>query len=217
MKIFLDSSNLGEIQKWNSVIDGLTTNPSILKKDGHSEEVYTEISRLLSDRPISIQLEEETFDALIEAAALWREEIPNAVFKITLLDPEGSDHMDIISELVEKGFVINCTALLSLGQVMLATKCGAQFVSLFVGRIDDEGGDIRRVVRDCIDFLGSYPETQLIVGSIRTVGNVRDSMQGGAHIATITPPVLEKMLMHRFSLDTVRQFSEDAKRLKRDG
>lgn len=219
MKIFLDSSKLEEVNKWLPVIDGVTTNPTILLKEGG--DVYT-LAHLLNPKPISI----EVCGDFETDARKYAGEVPNAVIKIPLLKPNGGNNLELIKRLSKEGIPINCTALMSLSQVILATKCGARYVSLFAGRVDDEGGDYCKMIKDCIDFLDEelciekgegtefYTDIELIVGSIRTVGNVLDAVRAGAHIVTIPPTVLEKMLVHRFSLDTVRQFESDNEKSK---
>jgi len=102
-----------------------------------------------------------------------------------------------------------------MAQVILAAKAGARYVSLFAGRVEDEGGDSSQMIADCVDFLNNEElATELIVGSIRTVGNVLDAVRAGAHIITIPPPILEKMLLHRYSLETVQQFEKAHGQLK---
>lgn len=202
MKIFLDSSKIEEAKRWMPVIDGATTNPSILLKDG--SDIY-EFAKIIDPKPVSI----EACGDFQYDARKYHKEIPNAVVKVPLLAPDGSDNIWIIKTLSEEGIPINCTALMSLSQVILATKAGARYVSLFAGRVEDEGGDSPSMIADCVDFLeGEGTETELIVGSIRTIGNVLDAVRAGAHIVTIPPPILEKMVMHQYSLQTVKDFEE---------
>ena len=208
MKIFLDSSKVSEAKKWMPVIEGATTNPSILLKDGSNIEEFISV---MEGKPVSV---EACGDFLTDARKYSK--IPDAaiVIKVPLLNPEGGSNLSIIEELTKEGIVINCTALFSLSQVILATAAGSRYVSLFAGRVDDEGGNYASMIEDCRNYLEEdASDTELIVGSIRTIGNVLDSVRAGAHIVTIPPNILEKMLMHRYSLDTVRQFEEDSKKL----
>ncbi len=211
MKIFLDSSKISEAKKWTPVIDGATTNPSILLKDG--SDIY-EFAKVMAPKPVSI----EACGNFRNDARKYHKEIPNVVIKIPLLNLDASSHsnLHLIKELVDEGIPINCTALMSLSQVILATKAGARYVSLFAGRVEDEGGDSVEMIEDCMFFLDQEEPggTELIVGSIRTVGNVLDAVRAGAHIVTIPPAILEKMLMHRYSLETVRQFEEAHNKLE---
>lgn len=209
MKIFLDSSKVEEARRWMPVIDGATTNPSILLKDGSN--IY-EFIKVMGGKPVSV---EACGDFYTDARKYITIVDASIVVKVPLLNPDGGDNLKIIETLTGEGIPINCTALFSLSQVILATKAGSYYVSLFAGRIEDEGMDSRQVIRDCVDFLeDSGYDAELIVGSVRTVGNVLDACRAGAHIVTIPPAILEKMVMHQFSLKTVQQFERDAEKLK---
>jgi transaldolase len=204
MKIFLDSADINQVKKWLPVISGVTTNPSILEKDKGD---VIKISKLISPMPISV----EACGDFETDAYYWSGMIPNSNIKIPLLGIDGSSNIGLIKRLSDAGIPINCTALFSLSQIILAQKAGAKYVSLFAGRVDDEGGDSYSIIRDSMNYLeGILGEhrAELIVGSIRTVGNVLDAIRAGADIVTIPPPILEKMMSHEYSLKTVRQFEE---------
>ena len=205
MKLFLDSGDLREIGKWINYVDGITTNPSILKKDGFSID---EILNYVPDEfPISLEV---GFPYEEEARELGSR--IGVSVKIPLLNPDRSNNLDLIKSLAEDGLLINCTALFSLGQVILASRTGARYVSVFGGRIDDEGGNSFDVVKQCCDYLFDSNEgsnQELIVGSIRSVSQISDYMEAGADIVTIPPAILEKMLMHNFSVETSKQFQKD--------
>lgn len=211
MKIFLDSSKVEEARRWLPVIDGATTNPSILLKDGTTS--LREFCELMNPMPVSI----EACGDFVSEAREYSTRISNAVIKIPLLKPDGGNNLSIIKQLSQESIKINCTALMSTPQVILATKTGAKYASLFAGRIDDEGGNYYQIILNCMDFLRhGHFETKLIVGSIRTVGHVLDAARAGAHIVTIPPAILEKMSMHRYSLETVRQFEADNEKIRAD-
>ena len=205
MKIFLDSADIKQIKKWLPIISGVTTNPSILEKDKGDP---VEIGKLINPMPLSV----EACGDFQTDAYYWVGKIPNAVIKIPLLGANKSyDNMKLIKKLSDEGIPINCTALFSLGQIILAEKAGARYVSLFAGRVDDEGGDSYRVIKDGMRYLESTDRehrAELIVGSIRTVGNVMEAFRAGADIITIPPPILEKMMNHEYSRKTVIQFEE---------
>ena len=181
-KIFLDTSDIDNINSWNSVISGVTTNPSILKKEGGDLE---EICKLMDGRHVSV---ESGGDFLQQAETLhkWLYQYNSGLaIKVPFLDTKGNHNLDIIKELTEIGIAVNCTAMLSLSQIILASKAGAKYVSLFAGRIDDEGGDYKEVVKDCVTYLDNNffdKGCELIVGSVRTVGNVLDCMKVCAHL-----------------------------------
>lgn len=208
MRIFLDSSKVEGAKRWSPVIDGATTNPSILLKDG--SDIY-EFCRYMNPKPVSVEVGTKPLSEAME----YHQKIPNVVVKVPLLRTDKAvDNLEVIKTLSEEGVKINCTALMSLSQVILATKCGARYVSLFAGRVDDEGGDYYSMISDCRNFLDDESgETELIVGSVRTVGNVLDAVRAGAHIVTIPPAILEKMLLHSRSLSTVKEFERDYEKL----
>ena len=210
MKIFLDSGNIKEITKWLPFVDGITTNPSILKKDRSSiEEVMTAVRG-------EVDLSVEVLPPYIEDAKKYGK-LPGVAIKIPLLNSDGSNNLKVIDKLYKENIRVNCTALFSLGQCILAIKAGAYFVSLFGGRIEDEGGDQYEIISQTRIFINNeVPEscTQIIVGSIRGVDQVKHSLIAGAHIVTVPPTILEKMLMHRYSIDTVKQFEKDAEALR---
>jgi transaldolase len=203
MKIFLDSGKPSEIEKWIAFVDGITTNPSILRKDNSSIEAV--LRSIPQGFPVSIEVGLPYRKAALEAGA-----IEGVSVKIPLVNPDRSNNLDLIRELTEEGLSINCTALFSLGQVILASKAGARYVSIFGGRVDDEGGCSFDVIQQCVDYLvASDSQAELIVGSIRSVSQVSDALVAGAHIITLPPAILEKMVMHNFSVETARQFQTD--------
>src|SRR6266480_4530955 len=113
--------------------------------------------------------------------------------------------------LSQEGIAINTTAILSFNQAMLAAKAGATYVSIFAGRVADEGNDPATVIRNVRRWLDDWEfSTRIIVGSIRTVMDVQNAALAGAHIITIPPQFLPKMIDHRYSRETVHQFVQDA-------
>jgi len=209
MEIFLDSGDIKQIRKWLPFIDGITTNPSILKKDGSS------VADILTWVPKDYCVSVEAVPPFVDETREWTKN-PNVAVKIPLLNSDGSNNLAVIKQLSVEGAQINCTALFSLGQVIFAAKAGAKFVSLFGGRIDDEGGDQYEVIRQASDFLYAADlDARIIVGSIRAVSQIQIALDAGAHIITIPPAILDKMLMHRYSIETARQFEEDAKQVKK--
>ena len=209
MQIFLDTAKVDEIRKWKSVIAGVTTNPSILLKDGGN--IY-DLCNEVGNLPISL----EACGDFKTDAIKYSQEIPGCNIKIPLLRPNGGHNLDLIAELSDQNIDINCTALFSLSQVILATKAGARYVSLFYGRIADEGGYPGNMISDCMDFLmREDADTELIIGSIRGVGDVLDSTNHDADIITIPPAILQKMVSHAYSRETVQMFERDNEELQK--
>jgi transaldolase len=215
MKIFLDSANQDEIRKWRDqgIIDGATTNPSIMFKDGvfELEEGARRLSALLGDLPLSVEVTSNDHEEMLGQGrefATWGQ---NIVVKIPVVNEFGEPSLGVINALTRDGIHVNATAILSFNQAVLAAKAGAAYVSIFVGRIADEGNDPAVVVRNVRHWLDEWHHTaRIIVGSIRAVIDVQNAALAGAHIITIPPQFLPKMIDHKYTRETVRQFNRDA-------
>jgi transaldolase len=219
MKVFLDTADLSRIREalsWG-VCDGVTTNPSIMLQCGISGGVDAlrdhtmEIVSAIGDRPLSLEVStDEPRTALREAREL-RSWAPSIVVKITITDRNGGSLLPVIRELSDEGIPVNVTAMMTFNQAILAAKAGGRYLSLFGGRIDDEGNDSAGVigaVRRWLD-LWNYPG-EIIVGSSRTRKNLEQWAVEGAHILTVTPTLLEQMLVNARTKETVEQFLADA-------
>lgn len=215
MQIFVDSANSSEIRKWLSegVVDGVTTNPSIMFKDGiyDIEEGARELARILDPRPLSIEVTTNDQDEMIRQGHGLSRLAPNIVVKIPIVNEAGQSCLRVVHQLTRSGISVNTTAILSFNQAILAAKAGATYVSIFAGRVADEGGDPNMVIRNVRDWLRDWNSpAQIIVGSIRSVMDVQAAAVSGAHIITIPPQFLPKMVDHKYTRDTVRQFNRDA-------
>lgn len=217
MEIFLDTSNLEEIRFWlkQGVLDGVTTNPSILLKEGtvDMESGAKAIAKLIAPRPLSVEVTSNDSAEMLRQGrevAAWAE---NIVVKIPVINEEGKPCLDVVRTLVGQGTRVNVTACLSFGQVALAAKAGGTYASIFAGRVSDEGNDSSRVIRESAAWLAAwkYP-TKIIVGSVREVINIQDAAVAGAHVVTIPPQFLAKWVDHHYSRATVRQFNEDGRK-----
>lgn len=217
MEIFLDTSNIREIEKWlkYGVLDGVTTNPSIMLKDGHRdiEAAAREIAGLVYPHPVSVEVYTNDPEEMLSQAREFAKWGDNVVIKITVINQDGEPCLRVIKTLAEEGMRVNCTACLSFGQAMLAAKAGAAYVSLFMGRINDEGNDGPMVVRNTRTWLDMWGyESKIIVGSIRTVKDIQDAALAGAHVLTIPPDIALKMIDHKYSRFTVQQFVGDGQK-----
>jgi transaldolase len=215
MEIFLDSANLNEIQKWidMGVIDGVTTNPSIMLKDGayNIERRAKEIADLIFPHPLSVEVTSNDLSVMSSQAKTFESWAQNIVIKIPQINQDGVPCYSVMKQLEEDGIKVNATAAMSIGQVMLAAKAGATYISIFAGRISDEGGDSSNVITDSVDWLERWNyKSKIIVGSIRSVGDAISAALAGAHIVTIPPAMLAKMADHQYTRETVRQFISDA-------
>lgn len=215
MQIFLDSAKQSEIEKWlrQGIVDGLTTNPSIMFKDGvyEIEQGARKLCTLLGDRPVSVEVTTNDPKEMVEQARTFASWAQNVVVKIPVINQDGESCLGVISALNREGILVNCTAILSFNQAILAAKAGATYVSIFSGRVADEGSDPASLIRNVRQWLDAWDYTaKIIVGSIRTVMDIQAAAMAGAHIITIPPQFLAKMVDHRYTRETVRQFNQDA-------
>ena len=217
MEIFVDSADVKEIERWvkMGIADGVTTNPSIMLKDGvyDMEKGAKEIAALVHPRPVSIEVTTNDLDEMVAQAQKFASWAPNIVIKIPQITQDGEPCYGVMRQLESEGIKVNATIALSLGQVILAAKAGATFISIFTGRVSDEGGNAPEVIRNSVEWLGHWKyESRIIVGSIRSVADIIQAAIAGAHIITIPPQFLTQMVDHKYTRDTVRQFVTDAKK-----
>ena len=211
MKIFLDTANIEDIKRGAAmgVLDGITTNPSLLAKEGvEYKDRVLEIAKIV-DGPISAECISETTEELIAEAfriAEWHE---NIVVKIPLTEAGLAATNQITSE----GIKVNTTLIFSPNQALLAAKAGSTYVSPFIGRLNDAGHDGMEVIREIADiFNQSELETEVLTASIRNPRDVIDAALSGSHIATIPPNVLFNMINHPLTDKGIDLFLADAKK-----
>jgi transaldolase len=217
MEIFIDSASITEIEKWlkMGVIDGVTTNPSIMLKDGvyDAEAGAKEIAALVNPRPVSVEVTTNDLNEMLTQAQQFASWAPNIVVKIPQITQDGVPCYGIIRQLEKERIKVNATVALSLGQVILAAKAGATYISIFAGRVTDEGGNAPEVISNSVNWLERWKyKSKIIVGSIRSVGDILSAAIAGAHIITIPPEFLVRMADHKYSRETVRQFVTDARK-----
>lgn len=217
MQIFIDSANTLEIKKWldYGVIDGVTTNPSIMLKDGayDMEACARKIAALVEGRPVSVEVTTNDMDEMLAQARAISRWAPNIVIKIPIINQDGHPCLGVIQALERDGIKVNATACLSFSQVTLAAKAGATYASIFAGRVADEGNDASRLIKTAVEWLERWNyKTRVIVGSIREVMNIQDAATAYAHIITIPPEFLARMVDHKYSRETVRGFVADAQK-----
>lgn len=217
MEAFIDSASITEIRKWLEVgvVDGVITNPSIMLKDG----VYDmragarEIALLVHPLPVSVEVTTNDLDEMVIQAEEFASLAPNMVIKIPQITADGLLCYGVIRQLEMAGIKVNATAALSFGQVILAAKAGATYISIFTGRVSDEGGNAPEVIKNSVEWLERWHyKSKIIIGSIRSVGDILAAALAGAHIITIPPQFLERMADHRYTRETVRQFVADAQK-----
>lgn len=208
MKIFLDTANVDHIREANSwgIIDGVTTNPTLIAREGRNfRDVVQEICGIV-DGPISAEVVSMKSDEMVEEAKGLAAIHKNIVIKVPLM-PEG---LKTIKQLKELDINTNATLVFSPNQALLAAKAGATYVSPFIGRLDDIGHVGMDIVRDIVIIFDNYNfETQVIVASIRNPIHVIDAALVGAHIATVPWSTLQKMVKHSLTDVGIKRFLED--------
>lgn len=208
MKFFLDTANVDQIKRINDLglCDGVTTNPSIINKEGRDfKEVVKEICSIV-DGPVSAEVTSYDYETMVKEArdiATWHE---NIVVKI----PMTEDGLKAINTLSKEGIKTNCTLIFSVSQGLMAAKAGATFISPFIGRIDDMGEDGIRLVYDLKTVLDNYGlESEIIAASIRTNKHLEEAAIAGAHIATIPGTLFDKLWIHPLTTQGIESFKKD--------
>jgi len=217
MQIFIDSANEKEILYLlrQGIVDGVTTNPTIMLKDGiyDIEGAAKRLCGLLGERPLSVEVTSNDHNQMLDQARTFASWGRNIVVKIPVVNEFGVSSLDVINELTSEAIAVNATAILSFNQAVLATKAGATYVSIFSGRIADEGNDPTVTIRNVRTWLSEWEySAKIIVGSVRTAIDIQNAALAGAHIITVPPPFFAKMIDHKYTRDTVRQFNRDAEK-----
>ncbi|MDI3478027.1 MAG: transaldolase [Thermoanaerobacterium sp.] len=208
MKFFIDTANVDEIREANElgVICGVTTNPSLIAKEGRDFiEVVKEITTIV-DGPISAEVVSEDHDGMVKEALDLAKIHKNIVIKI----PMTAEGLKAVKILTEKGVKTNVTLIFSATQALLAARAGATYVSPFVGRLDDISTDGLQLVSDIVQIFDIYGiETEVIVASIRHPMHVLEAAKVGAHIATVPYKVIMQMIKHPLTDIGIERFLKD--------
>ena len=209
MRFFLDSADIDEIRRaagWG-VIDGVTTNPSLVAKSGGGDlhSLIREITGIV-DGPVSAEVISQDAEGMVAEGLVLARIAPNVAVKI----PMTKDGMTACSRLAREGVDVNVTLVFSPQQALLAASAGAAFVSPFVGRLDDIGEDGTGLVADIAEVFDIHGiETEIISASIRHPRHVIDSALAGADIATVPLNVLEKCFDHPLTESGIKKFLAD--------
>lgn len=208
MKIFIDTANLKEIEEINSwgIVDGVTTNPSLLAKEGTTAEEHIKKIAEIVDGPISAEAMSTTADEMIEEGRRLATIHPNVNVKL----PMCIETLKATRQLSSEGIKVNVTLIFSAHQALLAAKAGAAFVSPFVGRLDDIGQDGIQLISEISAVFANYDfETEIIAASIRHPGHVLEAALVGCDIATIPYKVLKLMVAHPKTTEGIAKFNAD--------
>jgi len=223
MAIFLDSGNVKEIEKYMrmGIIRGVTTNPTILLKDGikggikEIKKREVEIARIIHPFPLSVEVTTNEKEKMIDQAREFSQLADNINVKITIHGPNGElDNLEVVHLLENKHNVrVNVTAMMSAQQCFLAAMAGATYVSLFAGRVNNMGYNACIEIKKLRKVLDDFElKAKIIIGSTREVLNVIEWLGAGAHIVTVVPKFIEGMIVHPYSKETVQQFLRDAEK-----
>lgn len=213
MKFFLDTANIDEMKKYAAwgVVDGITTNPSLIAKEGVSlEKRIKEIAEIV-DGPISAEVIGEKSEEMIKEARKYSAWHKNIYVKLPMT-PEGLKTCKICSA---EGIHTNVTLVFSLGQAILAAKAGADLISPFVGRLDDICEDGMSLIADIVTTFDNYDfKTEILAASIRHPRHVMDAALIGADICTMPGDVFEKLVKHPLTDKGIQQFLADWETVK---
>lgn len=209
MKFFVDTADTNEIRELaaTGLLDGVTTNPSLIMKSGRNFlEVIKEICDLV-EGDVSAEVVALDYKGMMEEAKKLKKIAKNVVIKL----PLTLDGLKACKSLSDDGTKVNVTLCFSANQAILAAKAGATYISPFVGRLDDIGQDGMELIGDICQIYSNYPafETEVLVASIRNPIHLLDSARLGAHVATLPPSVIRQLFNHPLTEKGIEQFMAD--------
>ncbi len=209
MRFFIDTADVAEIRDLaaTGLVDGITTNPSLVAKTGRDFfEVLEEICAIVPG-PVSAEVTATDLETMLAEGKALSALAPNIVIKVPLT-PDG---LKACKGLSDQGIDVNVTLCFSAAQALLAAKAGATYISPFVGRLDDIGGDGMMLIAEIVEIYEAFPalKTQVLVASIRNAGHVVEAARMGAHVATIPPGVLRAMYKHPLTDKGLADFLAD--------
>ncbi len=213
MELFIDSANIEHIKQANDwgIVDGVTTNPSLIAKEGREfRQVVREIAAIV-DGPISAEVISTDCAGMLKEAKDLCTIHTNIVIKIPLI-PEGLKAVKVLSK---QGVKTNVTLCFSPMQALLAAKAGATYISPFVGRLDDIGHDGMELIDQIVTIYKNYDfKTKVLVASVRHPTHLLQSAMMGAHVATVPFDVIQKLVKHPLTDSGLKTFLEDFKKVE---
>ncbi|HEX8950419.1 MAG TPA: fructose-6-phosphate aldolase [Polyangia bacterium] len=212
MKFFIDTGDVGEVREAQAMglLDGITTNPSLIAKSGRKyRDVVIEMCEIVNG-PISAEVLSTTYDEMMVEAREWHKVHKNVVVKLPLI-PEG---LKALRTCRSEGINVNVTLCFSANQALLAAKAGANYISPFIGRIDDISETGMELIEKIVTIYNNYNfETEVLVASVRNPTHVVDAAMLGADICTIPFAVLMQLSKHPLTDVGLKKFIEDAKKI----
>ena len=211
MKIFLDTADIAQIEALldTGMIDGVTTNPSLIAKSGG--DIKQTIAKIcdLVDGPVSAEVTATDIDTMMEEANVLSAIAPQVAVKV----PLTKEGLIVCRRLSERDIMVNVTLCFSAGQALLAAKAGASFISPFVGRLDDLGADGMNLIADICTIYDHYDfDTQILVASARNPQHVVDAALLGADVITLPPAIIDQLYKHPLTDKGLSAFLEDWKK-----
>lgn len=209
MKFFIDTADIDEIKELadTGLLDGVTTNPSLVAKTG--KEFIPLIKEICSvvDGPVSAEVAATDYPTMIKEARKLCDIADNVAIKVPLT-PDG---LKVCKELSDDGIMVNVTLCFSANQAILAAKAGAAFVSPFVGRLDDIGGEGMHLIAEIVGIYDNYPDfqTEVLAASIRSPLHVLESAKMGAHVVTVPAGVIHQLYKHPLTDKGLDAFVKD--------
>ena len=208
MKLFLDTADINEITDLNKtgMIDGITTNPSLIAKSGRNIiQTIEEICGIVSG-PVSAEVTATDYDGMMREGVRLAEIASHVTVKL----PLTVDGLRACASLSEDNIMVNVTLCFSAAQALLAAKAGASFISPFVGRLDDIGADGMNLISEIAEIYANYDySTEILVASVRGVQHVVDAALIGADVATIPPKIMSQMYKHPLTDKGLADFLSD--------
>ncbi len=208
MKFFVDTADIAEIKDLaaTGLLDGVTTNPSLIKKAGRDfKEVIAEICAV-TDGPVSAEVVAMDFDGMVAQG----EDLAKIAKNVTIKVPLTIEGLKACRHFRNKGIMVNVTLCFSPAQALLAAKAGASFISPFVGRLDDVGSDGLTLIHDIVTIYNNYDfETEVLVASVRNPIHIVESAKMGAHVATAPASVLKALVNHPLTDRGLETFLKD--------
>lgn len=209
MKFFVDTAEINEIRELadTGLLDGVTTNPSLIKKSGRDfKETIKEICAI-TDGPVSAEVVATDYEGMVRQGEDLAQIAKNVTIKVPLTLPG----LKACKYFTSRGIMVNVTLCFSAAQAILAAKAGATFVSPFVGRLDDVGTDGLTLIHDIVTIYNHYPEfeTEVLVASVRNPMHIVESAKMGAHVMTAPPSVIKALVNHPLTDRGLEQFLKD--------
>lgn len=212
MKFFADTSDINDIKTLNEagMLDGVTTNPSIIAKSGREFIPLIEEICDIVEGPVSAEVASTDYDTMIKEAKKLAAIADNVAVKV----PLTRDGLRVCKEMSDKGTMVNVTLCFSAAQALLAAKAGAAFISPFVGRLDDIAQDGLQLISDILRIYENYEyfDTEVLVASVRNPMHIVESAKMGAHVATCPPSVIYQLYNHPLTDKGLAAFVEDWKK-----